>query len=138
MNRSRRIARMSRRKSAIPTLQLTSLMDVFTTLVFFLVVNSGAAVETLQRVLAPLLLARNQLAIEIQPHLVAGGEVGLRADPHVDGRFCAEERFVVRRLEDLEQLVLHGGRRRTRARRRRHGRCGHRGRRLLRGLHGRD
>ena len=49
MNRSRRIARMTRHKGAVPMLQLTSLMDVFTTLVFFLVLNSGAAVETLQQ-----------------------------------------------------------------------------------------
>ena len=46
---SRRIARMTRNKTAVPKLQLTSLMDVFTTLVFFLVVNSGASVETLQQ-----------------------------------------------------------------------------------------
>jgi biopolymer transport protein ExbD len=40
---------MTRNKSAVPKLQLTSLMDVFTTLVFFLVLNSGATVETLQQ-----------------------------------------------------------------------------------------
>ncbi|HKY32410.1 MAG TPA: biopolymer transporter ExbD [Candidatus Polarisedimenticolia bacterium] len=49
MNTSRRIRRMTRNKNAVPKLQLTSLMDVFTTLVFFLVVNSGSAVETLQK-----------------------------------------------------------------------------------------
>lgn len=42
MKRSRRIARMSRNKRAIPKLNLTSLMDVFTILVFFLLVNSGS------------------------------------------------------------------------------------------------
>ena len=41
MKRSRRIARMSRNKRAIPKLNLTSLMDVFTILVFFLLVNSA-------------------------------------------------------------------------------------------------
>ena len=46
---SRRIRRMTRNKSAVPNLQLTSLMDVFTTLVFFLVLNSGTAVETLKQ-----------------------------------------------------------------------------------------
>lgn len=49
MKASRRIRRMTRNKSAVPKLQLTSLMDVFTTLLFFLVLNSGAAVETLQQ-----------------------------------------------------------------------------------------
>ena len=48
MRTSRRMARMKRRKSAIPKLNLTSLMDVFTVLVFFLIFNSSASVETLQ------------------------------------------------------------------------------------------
>jgi biopolymer transport protein ExbD len=49
MKTSRRIRRMTRHQNAAPRLQLTSLMDVFTTLVFFLVLNSGSAVETLQQ-----------------------------------------------------------------------------------------
>jgi biopolymer transport protein ExbD len=49
MKVSRRIRRMTRNKSAVPKLQLTSLMDVFTTLVFFLVLNSGSGVETLKQ-----------------------------------------------------------------------------------------
>ncbi len=48
MNASRRIRRMTRNKRAVPKLHLTSLMDVFTVLVFFLMVNSGS-VETLQQ-----------------------------------------------------------------------------------------
>jgi len=48
MNASRRIARMARNKRAVPKLNLTPLMDVFTVLVFFLMVNSGS-VETLQQ-----------------------------------------------------------------------------------------
>jgi len=48
MKSSRRIARMSRNKRAIPKLNLTSLMDVFTILVFFLLVNS-ASTELLQQ-----------------------------------------------------------------------------------------
>jgi biopolymer transport protein ExbD len=48
MNASRRIARMTRNKRAVPKLNLTPLMDVFTVLVFFLMFNSGS-VETLQQ-----------------------------------------------------------------------------------------
>ncbi len=48
MNASRRIRRMTRNKRAVPKLNLTPLMDVFTVLVFFLMVNSGT-VETLQQ-----------------------------------------------------------------------------------------
>ncbi len=48
MNTSRRIRRMTRNKRAVPKLNLTPLMDVFTVLVFFLMINS-ATVETLQQ-----------------------------------------------------------------------------------------
>ena len=48
MKVSRRIIRMTRNKNAVPRLSLTSLMDVFTILVFFLLFNSGTA-EVLQQ-----------------------------------------------------------------------------------------
>jgi biopolymer transport protein ExbD len=41
MRDTRRMRRMSRNKIGIPKISLTSLMDVFTILVFFLLVNSG-------------------------------------------------------------------------------------------------
>lgn len=47
MKGSRRIARMARNRKKIPKLQLTSLMDVFTILLFFLMFHSGTA-ELLQ------------------------------------------------------------------------------------------
>lgn len=42
MRNSRRIKRMSRNRMKISKMNLTSLMDVFTILVFFLLVNSGS------------------------------------------------------------------------------------------------
>lgn len=48
MNASRRIARMKRVKRGVPKLNLTPLMDVFTVLVFFLMINSASS-ETLQQ-----------------------------------------------------------------------------------------
>lgn len=48
MKVSRRISRMTRNKNSVPKLNLTSLMDVFTILVFFLLVNS-ATTEVLQQ-----------------------------------------------------------------------------------------
>lgn len=42
MRNSRRIKRMGRNRSKISKMDLTSLMDVFTILVFFLLVNSGS------------------------------------------------------------------------------------------------
>ncbi|HEU0224218.1 MAG TPA: biopolymer transporter ExbD [Steroidobacteraceae bacterium] len=48
MKTSRRIARMSRNQRHVARLSLTSLMDVFTILVFFLLVNSATS-EVLQQ-----------------------------------------------------------------------------------------
>ena len=42
MRNSRRIKRMGRNRLKISKMNLTSLMDVFTILVFFLLVNSGS------------------------------------------------------------------------------------------------
>jgi biopolymer transport protein ExbD len=42
MRESRRIKRMSRKRKIVTKMNLTSLMDVFTILVFFLLVNSGS------------------------------------------------------------------------------------------------
>jgi biopolymer transport protein ExbD len=42
MRESRRIKRMSRKRTIVTKMNLTSLMDVFTILVFFLLVNSGS------------------------------------------------------------------------------------------------
>jgi biopolymer transport protein ExbD len=47
MKTTRRIRRMARNRNSVPKLQLTSLLVVFTTLVFFLLLSSGSA-ETLQ------------------------------------------------------------------------------------------
>jgi biopolymer transport protein ExbD len=44
MRNSRRMTRLSRFRSKVPGINLTSLMDVFTILVFFLVMNSGSEV----------------------------------------------------------------------------------------------
>jgi biopolymer transport protein ExbD len=43
MNSSRRMKRMGRNRKKLPGLNLTSLMDVFTILVFFLLFNSSAS-----------------------------------------------------------------------------------------------
>jgi biopolymer transport protein ExbD len=48
MKTSRRIARMTRNRGNVPQLNLTSMMDVFTILVFFLIVNSATS-EVLQQ-----------------------------------------------------------------------------------------
>lgn len=55
MKSSRRIKRMSRNRGAVPKMNLTSLMDVFTILVFFLLVNSATTevLETPKQIVLP-------------------------------------------------------------------------------------
>lgn len=55
MKNSRRMKRMSRNRPRVATIPLTSLMDVFTTLVFFLVMNQGATevLETPNQITLP-------------------------------------------------------------------------------------
>ena len=55
MKDSRRIKRMSRNRVTVPKMNLTSLMDVFTILVFFLLVNSATTevLETPKQITLP-------------------------------------------------------------------------------------
>jgi len=59
---SRRIQRLSRYRTKLPGINLTSLMDVFTILVFFLLVNSGS--ELLE---APRQLVLPESVVETKP-----------------------------------------------------------------------
>ena len=63
MRDTRRIKRMSRNKAGIPKINLTALMDVFTILVFFLLVNSGQT-ELLQ---TPKQMVLPESVIETKP-----------------------------------------------------------------------
>jgi biopolymer transport protein ExbD len=113
MNTSRRIARMTRYKSAVPKLQLTSLMDVFTTLVFFLVVNSGSAVETLQQ---PRQITLPESVVEAKPRetvviLVGRDEVLVQGVPvarvaDIQATTNAEIGAISARLAELSQSVI--------------------------------
>ena len=55
MKNTRRIKRMSRNRVTVPKMNLTSLMDVFTILVFFLLVNSATTevLETPKQIVLP-------------------------------------------------------------------------------------
>jgi len=110
---SRRIARMTRNRSALPKLQLTSLMDVFTTLVFFLVVNSGSDVERLHQ---PQQIALPESVVEEKPRdtvvivvskdevLVQGVQVARVADIQATGN--AEIEPIGARLAELNDSVI--------------------------------
>jgi biopolymer transport protein ExbD len=112
MRSSRRIARMTRNKRAVPKLNLTPLMDVFTVLVFFLMANS-ASVETLQQ---PKQISLPESVIEAKPRetvvifvgkeevLVQGVRVASIADIQAAGNVEIEPISV--RLAELSESVI--------------------------------
>jgi len=113
MNKSRRIRRMTRYKRAVPKLNLTSLMDVFTVLVFFLIFNSSATVETLQQ---PKQITLPESVVEAKPRetvvvfigteevLVQGVPVARIADIEASGSVEIEP--VGARLAELAESVI--------------------------------
>ncbi len=112
MNSSRRIRRMTRNKRGITKLNLTPLMDVFTVLVFFLMINS-ASVETLQQ---PKQITLPESAVEAKPRetvvifvgteevLVQGVRVASIAE--IEATRESEIRPISERLADLSESVI--------------------------------
>ena len=112
MRNSRRIKRMSRNRGKISKMNLTSLMDVFTILVFFLLVNSGS-VEVLD---APKNVTLPESRVEAKPRetvvifvsseevLVQGKRVALVADI-LDGDSTALDPITSRLAELKENIV---------------------------------
>ena len=112
MRNSRRIKRMSRNRVKIGKMNLTSLMDVFTILVFFLLVNSGS-VEVLD---APKEITlpesreqtkpRETVVIFVSPEdvLVQGQPVATVEDIMLGTEGYAEA--ITTRLADLKTSVL--------------------------------
>jgi biopolymer transport protein ExbD len=112
MNTSRRIRRMTRNKRTVSKLNLTPLMDVFTVLVFFLMINS-ASVETLQQ---PKQIKLPESVVEAKPRetvvifvgkeevLVQGVPVARVADIQATGNVEIEPIGV--RLAELSESVI--------------------------------
>lgn len=112
MKVSRRIQRMTRSKNAVPKLSLTSLMDVFTILVFFLLFNSGTA-EVLQQ---PRQINLPDSIVEAKPRetvvifvgteqvLVQGVPVALVAD--IQATQSPEIEPISARLAELSENVI--------------------------------
>jgi len=112
MRNSRRLKRMSRNRGKITKMNLTSLMDVFTILVFFLLVNSGS-VEILD---APKEVKLPESQVETKPRetvvifispeeiLVQGKPAGLVADVLIGDRIPLDN--VESRLAALSEKVI--------------------------------
>lgn len=112
MRSSRRIKRMSRNRLKIGKMNLTSLMDVFTILVFFLLVNSGS-VELVE---APKTVTLPESSVESKPRetvvvfvtpdevLVQGRVVAQVADI-LDGDSASID-SIAARLEELSDSII--------------------------------
>ena len=112
MRNSRRIKRMSRNRGKISKMNLTSLMDVFTILVFFLLVNSGS-VEVLD---APKNVTLPESRIEAKPRetvvifvsseevLVQGKRVALVADILAGDSTATDP--ITSRLAELKENIV--------------------------------
>jgi len=112
MRNSRRIKRMSRNRVKITKMNLTSLMDVFTILVFFLLINSGS-IEVME---APKNVKLPESRVEAKPRetvvisvsaeevLVQGQPVALVADILAGGSRAAGP--IISRLADLKRNIV--------------------------------
>lgn len=112
MRNSRRIKRMSRNRVKITKMNLTSLMDVFTILVFFLLVNSGS-VELVE---APKDVKLPESRVETKPRetvvifvskddVFVQGEVVARVDDILEGGAGTTDQISAR-LEELKENIV--------------------------------
>jgi biopolymer transport protein ExbD len=104
--------RMSRNRQALPKMNLTSLMDVFTILVFFLLVNSASTevLETPKQITLPASVVedkpRETVVIFVSPH-----EVTVQGEPVVrteeirafGGQIIAP---IAKRLGEIDERII--------------------------------
>lgn len=112
MRNSRRIKRMSRNRMKITKMNLTSLMDVFTILVFFLLVNTGAVelLEAPKNVTLPESREdskpRETVVILVNPETVlVQGVVVARVADILEGKAATMEPIIARLAELQENIV---------------------------------
>lgn len=112
MRNSRRIKRMSRNRLKLTKMNLTSLMDVFTILVFFLLVNSGSVelVEAPKNVKLPESQVeskpRETVVIFISPDdVLVQGEIVARVDDILEEREGTIDPINARLAELKENVV---------------------------------
>ncbi|MGI9272114.1 MAG: ExbD/TolR family protein [Woeseiaceae bacterium] len=112
MRNSRRIKRMSRNRVKITKMNLTSLMDVFTILVFFLLVNSGSVelVEAPKNVQLPESRVeakpRETVVIFISPEdVMVQGEVVAQVSDILEGDGEFVDSIMVRLAEMRDNIV---------------------------------
>lgn len=112
MKNTRRIKRMSRNRNIVPKMNLTSLMDVFTILVFFLLVNSATTevLETPKQITLPASVVedkpRETIVIFISPtEIIVQGESVVATEDVLISKTSAIEP-IGRRLASLSERVI--------------------------------
>ncbi len=112
MRNSRRIKRMSRNRVKITKMNLTSLMDVFTILVFFLLVNSGSVelVEAPKDVVLPEsqveVKPRETVVISVSPEdVLVQGKFVARVEDILEGAEASLDPIAAR-LAQLEENII--------------------------------
>ncbi len=112
MRNSRRIKRMKRNRVKIGKMNLTSLMDVFTILVFFLLVNSGSVelVEAPKDVKLPEsreeAKPRETVVISISPEdVIVQGVAVARVEDVLEGEAASLDPLAARLAELKESIV---------------------------------
>ena len=112
MRNTRRIKRMSRNRVKITKVNLTSLMDVFTILVFFLLVNSGSVelVEAPKNVQLPESRVetkpRETVVIFVSPEdVLVQGQIVARVDDILEGQAGIFD-SLTSRLAELKDSVI--------------------------------
>lgn len=112
MRNTRRIKRMSRNRMKISKMNLTSLMDVFTILVFFLLVNSGSVelVEAPKNVKLPEsrieTKPRETVVIFVSPEdVLVQGELVARVEDILSGAAGTTDAITARLAELKDNIV---------------------------------
>jgi biopolymer transport protein ExbD len=112
MRSSRRIRRMGRNKKKVLNLPLTSLMDVFTILVFFLLFHSGGSevVEAPKQIKLPNSIVeakpRETVVIMVSPEVVlVQGEAVISTAQLLDTS-AGDVPEITQRLEQLERNII--------------------------------
>lgn len=112
MRNTRRIKRMSRNRLKITKMNLTSLMDVFTILVFFLLVNSGSVelIESPKNVTLPEARVetkpRETVVIFVSPEdVLVQGKIVARVDDILEGQSSTVDPITSRLAELRENIV---------------------------------
>ena len=112
MRNTRRIKRMSRNRGKVAKMNLTALMDVFTILVFFLLVNSGS-VEVME---APKTVVLPESTVESKPRetvvifvseveVIVQGKLVMQVADIIDSpEFTIEP--IANRLAELQGIVI--------------------------------